>query len=69
MSEINWNLVATALRHEGASGVVSELESQGYAIVPKYPTYEQVMKGLHPAIPGSVTEIYHEMIKAAPKVA
>ena len=51
-----------------APGFLEELDAAGYAIVPKYPTYEQVMQGLHPAIPGSVTEIYCEMIKAAPKL-
>jgi hypothetical protein len=40
-----------------------------HAIVPRHPTYEMVMEGLHPAIPGSVSEIYREMIKAAPTVA
>jgi hypothetical protein len=45
------------------------LDAAGYAIVPKHPTHDMVMEGLHPAIPGSVSDIYREMIKAAPKVA
>ncbi len=45
------------------------LDVAGYAIVPKRPTYEMIEEGLHPAVPGSVSEIYREMIKAAPKVA
>lgn len=50
------------------AAVVKTLGDAGYVIVPIHPTYEMVMEGLHPAIPGSVTEIYHEMIMAAPKV-
>ena len=51
-----------------ASAVLAAIDELGYAIVPKYPTYEMLMQGLHPAIPGSVTEMYCEMIKAAPKL-
>jgi hypothetical protein len=47
---------------------VDELDAAGYVIVPKHPTYEMVMEGLTPAIPGSVSEIYKEMIKARPEV-
>jgi len=60
-------LIEEAYR-DAASDLITRLDAAGYAIVPKYPTYEQVMQGLHPAIPGSVTEIYCEMIKAAPKL-
>jgi hypothetical protein len=48
--------------------VLAALDELGYAVVPKVPTYEMVMEGLHPAVPGSVSDIYREMIKAAPKV-
>lgn len=44
------------------------LDRAGYVAVPKHPTHEMVTEGLHPAIPGSVSDIYKEMIKARPAV-
>lgn len=49
--------------------VIALLDAAGYVIAPKHPTYEMVMEGLTPATPGSVSEIYREMIKARPEVA
>lgn len=60
---------ANALMAELVANAVAILDGAGYVVVPKRPTYEMVTEGLHPAIPGSVSEIYHEMIKARPAVA
>jgi hypothetical protein len=49
--------------------IVAALDAAGYAIVPKEPTRDMILEGLHPAIPGNVSEIYREMVKARPKVA
>lgn len=59
---------ATALMAELVAQAVDVLDAAGYVVVPKHPTYEMVTEGLHPAIPGSVSEIYKEMIKARPEV-
>jgi hypothetical protein len=48
---------------------IEELTAAGYAIVPLEPTRDMILEGLHPAIPGNVSDIYREMLKAAPKVA
>ena len=59
---------ANALMAELVDQAISILDQAGYVVVPKHPTYEMVTEGLHPAIPGSVSEIYKEMIKARPEV-
>jgi hypothetical protein len=68
MSGINWCSVDAAFRRGGLAAGLRELDIQGHVVVPKAPTYEMVTEGLHPTIPGSVSEIYKEMIKARPEV-
>ena len=63
-----WRPLDVTSESMALNAALAALDAAGYAIVPKYPTYEMVMQGLHPAIPGSVTEMYCEMIKAAPKL-
>lgn len=41
-----------------------ELERLGYAIVPMAPTAEMIEEGMHPARPGSIGDVYREMVKA-----
>lgn len=59
---------ATALMDDLIGQALAILDDAGYVVVPKHPTYEMVTEGLHPAIPGSVSDIYKEMIKARPEV-
>jgi hypothetical protein len=63
-----WRPIDVTSESMALQAAISALDAAGYAIVPKYPTYEMLMQGLHPAIPGSITEMYCEMIKAAPKL-
>jgi hypothetical protein len=63
-----WRPIDVTSESMALKAALEALTAAGYVIVPIHPTYEMVMEGLHPAIPGSVTEIYHEMIMAAPKV-
>jgi hypothetical protein len=44
------------------------LDDAGYVVTPKVPSRDMIMEGMNPAIPGSVSEIYREMIKARPEV-
>jgi hypothetical protein len=69
MAPVNLTEEADSLMAELLEQAAALLDAAGYVIVPKHPTHEMVMEGLHPAIPGSVSEIYREMIKAAPTVA
>jgi hypothetical protein len=65
---VNLTDEADALMDELVSQALAILDDAGYVAVPKHPTREMVTEGLHPAIPGSVSEIYKEMIKARPEV-
>ena len=66
---VNLTDEANALMAELVAQAVAILDEAGYVVVPKHPTYEMATEGLHPAIPGSVSEIYREMIRARPEVA
>jgi hypothetical protein len=69
MAPVNLTEEAETLMADLLEQAAAILDAAGYVIVPKHPTYEMVMEGLHTAIPGSVSEIYREMIAAAPKVS
>jgi hypothetical protein len=63
-----WRPIDVTSESMALKAALAALDEAGYVIVPKCPTYEMVIEGLHPAIPGSVSEIYKEMIKARPDV-
>lgn len=65
---VNLTDEANALMDDLVGRALVILDAAGYVVVPKRPTDEMVIEGLHPAIPGSVSEIYREMIKARPDV-
>lgn len=68
MSEINWGLIATEWKRGGVLRALDELKRQGHTVVPLEPTRDMILEGMNPAIPGSVSEIYREMIRARPDV-
>jgi hypothetical protein len=43
---------------------LARIDAAGYAIVPLHPTADMIQEGLHPARPGSIGDIYREMVKA-----
>ena len=67
-SPVNLTDEANALMDDLIGQALAILDDAGYVVVPKSPTCEMVTEGHHPAIPGSVSEIYKEMIKARPEV-
>lgn len=66
--QVNVTEEADALMAELVARALVILDDAGYVPVPKVPTRGMILEGLHPAIPGSVSEIYREMIKARPEV-
>jgi hypothetical protein len=65
---VNLTDEANSLMADLVGQALAILDDAGYVAVPKQPTYEMVTEGRHPAIPGSVSEIYKEMIKVRPEV-
>lgn len=65
---VNLTDEANALMDDLVGQALTALDAAGYVVVPKHPTHEMVTEGLYPAIPGSVSEIYREMIQARPAV-
>jgi hypothetical protein len=65
---VNLTDEANALMDDLVGQALVILDAAGYVVVPKLPTHEMVTEGRHPATPGSVSEIYKEMIKARPEV-
>jgi len=63
-----WRPINVTSESMALQAALAALDEAGYVIVPKNPTYEMVTEGRHPAIPGSVSEIYKEMINARPEV-
>lgn len=63
MSEINWGLIATAFRVSGHIAAITELKRQGHVIMPLHATGEMIEEGMYPARPGSLGDIYREMVK------
>lgn len=66
--QVNVTEEADTLMAELVARAIVILDDAGYVAVPKQPTRDMILEGLHPAIPGNVSEIYREMIKARPEV-
>jgi hypothetical protein len=63
MSEINYGAIATEWNRGGARRVLTELERQGFVIMPIHPTAAMITEAMYPARPGSIGDMYREMVK------
>lgn len=64
MIGINFGAIATEWNRGGARRALAELERQGAVLMPIDPTAEMITAGMHPARPGSIGDMYREMVKA-----
>jgi hypothetical protein len=66
--QVNVTEEADTLMAELVARALVVLDEAGYVVTPKVPNRDMILEGMSPAIPGSVSEIYREMIKARPEV-
>jgi hypothetical protein len=63
MSDLDWGILANTTIAKGKAAAMEYLNTQGFVIVPLHPTAEMITEALHPARPGSIGDMYREMVK------
>lgn len=59
--DLDWRKAPSS--EEAASLILDLIDNHGYAVVPLDPDAEMIEEGMHPAQPGSIGDVYREMVK------